>query len=104
MLTRLYCFAPVKNGMSEASAFPMIDQQGLADLEIIFLNDGSTDGTADAVRRGGGRGRCMKTYSRRGGRLLTIGFSSATAKTQSWGYRRNRNLVGRHGANHVGQP
>ena len=53
--------------MSEASAFPMIDQQGLADLEIIFLDDGSTDGTADAVRHGGGRGRCMKTYSRRGG-------------------------------------
>ncbi|MCX6423365.1 MAG: glycosyltransferase family 2 protein [Actinobacteria bacterium] len=31
----------------------MIDQQGLADLEIIVLDDDSTDGTADTVRRGG---------------------------------------------------
>lgn len=51
-MTRLYCPAPVKIGMSESSAFPpMIDQEGLADLEIIVLDDGSTDVTADAVRR-----------------------------------------------------
>ena len=60
MLTRLYCFAPVKNGMSEASAFPMIDQQGLADLEIIVLDDDSTDGTADTVRRGGRGGHYLQ--------------------------------------------
>ena len=41
----------------------MIDQQGLADLEIIVLDDDSTDGTdgtADTVRRGGRGGHYLQ--------------------------------------------
>ena len=51
MLTRLYCFASGKNDTSVSSAFPpMIDQQGLADLDIIVLDDGSRlDGITGAA-------------------------------------------------------
>jgi hypothetical protein len=60
-MTRLYCFAPVKMVCRRHRLSPpILDQQGLADLEIIVLADGSTDGTADAVSRGG-RARPLPT-------------------------------------------
>jgi glycosyltransferase involved in cell wall biosynthesis len=62
---RVSCIIAVYNGETYLhEAIDSLLAQDYPDLEIIMVNDGSTDGTADVIRRYGGRLRVLNQVNR----------------------------------------